>query len=153
MSNFLARIEKSPTSVVLMPALALLGFLDAAFLTIKHFQGISPGCSSVFGCGDVLTSQYSQIAGIPTALLGTFYYLTVIAISMMYINKGDIKLLKYVSYLTIVGLIFSAVLVYVQLFVIGSICAYCMFSALTSTTLFILAMYNLKKLKPKKDNG
>ncbi len=153
MSSFFERIEKSPTFVVLIPAVGLLGFLDAAYLTMKHFQGISPGCSTVFGCGDVLTSQYSQIAGIPTALLGAFYYLAIIVISLVYINKGDNKLLKYVSYLTIVGFVFSFFLVYIQLFVIGSICIYCMFSALTSTVLFILGMYNLKKIKPNKENG
>ena len=153
MSSFFERIEKSPTSIVLMPAIGLLGLMDATFLTMKHFQGITPGCSAVFGCGDVLTSQYSQILGIPTSLLGALYYLTIIVISLVYINKGDNKLLKYVSYLTIIGFIFSIFLVYIQLFVIGSICIYCMFSALTSTVLFILGMYNLKKLKSIKENG
>ena len=122
----------------------LIGFIDAVFLTVKHFQG-TIGCSVISGCQAVLDSSYSTILGIPVALLGAAYYLTIIIIALLYIDiKKDI-ILKILSYFPITGFVFSLWLVYLQFFVINAVCQYCMLSALTSITIFILAMVLLKK--------
>ncbi len=127
---------------------ALLGLCDASYLTIKHFRGEVPPCSILHGCGQVTTSVYSQILGIPVALLGTLYYLTILFGCILYLDTKNTKILKYLSYFTITGLLFSIYFTALQAFVIHSWCQYCLFSAFTSTILFINGMFYLKKTLP-----
>ncbi len=97
-------------------------------------------CSVTHGCDTVLTSDYATIAGVPTALLGALFYLAMLVMSIMYFDTRRPLLLKLMSWLSIPGIIVTAVLVYLQAFVIEAWCQYCLVSAFTSTTLFILGM-------------
>ena len=124
----------------------LIGFIDAVFLTVKHYQG-TIGCSVISGCQSVLDSSYSTVFGVPVALMGVAYYLSIIIIALLYIDIDKKIILKILSYFPITGFVFSIWLVYLQFFVINAICQYCMLSALTSITIFILAMVLLKKNK------
>lgn len=126
---------------------SFIGFLDATYLTILHYTGADALCS-VGGCNEVLTSEYSKIFGIPMALLGLIYYISVFLLSVFYYESRNTKVLKILSLYTIVGFLASAYFVYLQLFVIGKICQYCMLSATTSTILFIFGRYLPKFYKP-----
>jgi len=135
--------------------ISFLGFIDASYLTIKHFTGTPIPCSVLRGCEEVTNSQYSIIGGIPVALLGAVYYLTIF-ILIFFLLSGRLfslnsqngvnenKLLKFIAYLTIIGLLASLWFIYLQIFVIQAICLYCMFSAFTSLTLFIFGIIVLK---------
>ena len=63
----------------------LIGFIDAVFLTVKHYQG-TIGCSVISGCQSVLDSSYSTVFGVPVALMGVAYYLSIIIIALLYID-------------------------------------------------------------------
>lgn len=130
-----------------MLGVSILGFLDAAYLSLEHFLGRVPPCSIVEGCEQVTTSVYSIIAGVPVALLGAVFYLTVLVLSIVYLDTKRNGPLTFAARLTIIGFVASLAFVYIQLFVIHAICIYCMFSALTSTTLFILGMMVLRKTR------
>lgn len=130
-----------------MLGVSILGFLDAAYLSLEHFLGRVPPCSIVEGCEQVTTSVYSIIAGVPVALLGAVFYLTVLVLSIVYLDTKRNGPLTFAACLTIIGFVASLAFVYIQLFVIHAICIYCMFSALTSTTLFILGMMVLRKTR------
>lgn len=79
------------------------------------------------------------------ALLGVFYYLTMLALAVTFLDRRDKRVLRLASWLSIAGLVASVVFVALQLFVIEAVCLYCMGSALTSTLLFILGMIVLQK--------
>jgi uncharacterized membrane protein len=152
----LAQVNNVPSKgwVILFGAFALLGFLDATYLTIKHYLGTPLPCSILHGCEIVTTSIYSVIAassngsgGIPIALLGALYYLTILTMVIIYFDTKKIAVLKAACRLSIIGFLVSLVLVYLQLFVLHAICLYCMFSATTSTLIFITAMYLLALMK------
>jgi uncharacterized membrane protein len=135
------------TLVWLLIIFSLIGFGDALYLTVKHYTGGPIVCSILDGCEVVTTSEYSRIFGIPTALLGTIYYLIVFLGSVIYKESGNLKILKNISLLTVVGLLASAWFVYLQAFVINAFCLYCLASATTSTILFVLGMLTLRQLK------
>ncbi len=145
---------KTPPSkfaaVITFIVVALLGLCDAGYLTIKHFRGEIPPCSILHGCEQVTTSVYSQILGIPVALLGALYYLAILFGCTLYLDTKNTKILKYISYFTITGLLFSLYFTALQAFVIHSWCQYCLFSAFTSTTLFVNGMIYLSKTKTHK---
>ncbi|NIA02246.1 MAG: hypothetical protein GWP15_02585 [Nitrospirae bacterium] len=124
-------------------AVAFLGFIDASYLTLVHYMGAELGCTEWGSCNEVTTSEYSVIFGIPMALMGALYYLAVLILALVYIDTKWKFPLKLIPIATTFGFLFSLGLIYLQLFVIHAICLYCMFSAGTSTILFILSMIYL----------
>jgi len=125
---------------------SLIGFLDSSYLAAKHFLGGIVPCS--FGnCEQVLNSPYSLIFGIPVALLGAIYYLIFFGATILYFDTKKTAILKYLSFYSIAGLAASLWFVYTQLFIIHSICEFCILSAASSTLLFISGMVYLSKSK------
>jgi uncharacterized membrane protein len=126
---------------------ALLGFLDASYLTMVHYLHIIPPCYIVQGCETVTTSAYSKILGIPVALLGALYYLTVFSLMLFYADKREIRVLPFITGATVLGFLSSLWFLYVQGVLIGEWCMYCLFSALTSSILFAFGLYVWKRRK------
>lgn len=124
-----------------------IGFGDATHLTISHYTGADLRCGNAGGCNTVTGSAYSAILGIPVALLGALYYASVILLAIAYLDTKKEKLLRVLTVLPIAGLVASLWFVYLQLFVIHSICIYCMVSAGTSTVLFILSQLLRVRIK------
>lgn len=125
-------------------AIASIGMIDAVYLTVKHYEG-SIDCSIISGCQEVLGSSYSEFMGIPLALMGVAYYLSIIFLSLLFIDSENKYALLGLKYIPSFGFLFSLWLVYLQIFVIGSICQYCMLSALSSTVLFVISLSLIKK--------
>jgi uncharacterized membrane protein len=134
----------------ILPVIALLGFIDAVYLTTKYYSG-NINCSIISGCQEVLSSQYSAIVGIPLALLGALYYLFVLIAAIVYIDSRNKWALKIISIFPTIGFLFSIWLTYLQAYVIKAFCQYCILSALTSTILFILSLIIMKKNKLPKE--
>ncbi len=124
--------------------LALLGFADATYLTLKHYSGTPITCSLTHGCDIVTSSAYSEIFGIPVALLGALYYLSVILLSIFVLDRKNPKILRLISHFTWVGLGASVYFIIVQAFILNAWCQYCIGSAITSTSLFVVGMVYLK---------
>ena len=134
-----------PKLVSLFLIVSLLGFLDAAYLTIEHYRGVVPPCAIVTGCETVTTSQFSLILGVPVALLGAMYYLLLTVLSILYFDTKNERWIKRAAILTPLGLLASTWFIYLQAFIIKAWCLYCLGSATTSLALFVLGMVLLKK--------
>lgn len=120
---------------------SLLGFLDAAYLTIKHYQqGILP-CYIFEGCDLVTTSKYSVFFGIPVSLFGAVYYVFILLAALFYLDTKKNAVLKILKYTPVAGLLASIWFLFLQLFVIKAVCFYCIVSAITSTTIFIASLF------------
>ena len=125
---------------------ALIGFIDAAYLTFEHFLGRVPPCSILHGCEKVTTSPYAEVFGIPLALFGAIYYFTLLVLIIAHFDLRKQIILKLAALITPVGFLSSLYFIYLQLFVIKAICLYCMISAAASTALFILGMIILRAM-------
>lgn len=137
----------SPKLLFVWLALSFLGFIDAAYLTANHYLHVSLPCTIVHGCEIVTTSDYSTAFGIPVALLGAAYYLSVFFGIVTFKETKNTTLLRGISWFTVFGLVASAWFLYVQAFILEAYCQYCLLSAITSTTLFLLGMFTLRTLK------
>lgn len=124
--------------------LALIGFADATFLTVEHFMNKVPPCT-ISGCETVLTSQYSYILGIPVALLGSIYYLSLLVLCFAYLDSKKDVFIRSAFAITFFGIAFSIYFVLVQALIIHAYCQYCLVSAFISTILFIISIIALKK--------
>jgi uncharacterized membrane protein len=119
---------------------ALVGVIDATYLTIEHMAGRSVRCMIVSGCDEVLSSRYATIAGtVPVAALGALAYFTAFSLATLTLfgYDGARRLL-----VPLVALMLLATLwfVYLQAFVIEAFCAYCLLSAAVTTTLALLVI-------------
>jgi uncharacterized membrane protein len=156
----LKHLLKQPLQVVpnkvaiILLIVALIGFADAGYLTVEHYKDAIPPCSITGGCESVLTSGYATIAGLPVSLIGAVYYLLIAVGIFTYIESKKTRLLKLALLLVVLGFIATLWFVYLQLFVIKAICLYCMGSALTTTLLFIGAVYvfHLQKFNGPREN-
>lgn len=121
---------------------ALLGFIDASFLTVEHYRNKIPPCTTS-SCEVVLTSTYATVLGFPVALLGAIYYLSILVLLIIYFDIKNEKIFRFILFYTTVGFLSSIYFFIIQAFIIHSYCQYCLISALTSTILFIVSMYSL----------
>ncbi|MFH1284940.1 MAG: vitamin K epoxide reductase family protein [Candidatus Peregrinibacteria bacterium] len=123
---------------------AFAGLLDATYLTVAQISGSELNCTIFEGCNEVARSKYSEIFGIPVALFGALFYLTMLILSLLYYDTRSRAVLSIIPPIAAAGFLFTLYLVYLQLFVIHAVCIYCMFSALTTTTLFVLSISLLR---------
>ncbi len=138
-----------PITLLITPG---FGFIDATYLTTQHYLGSPVACSILKGCEQVTTSAYSSIGGIPVALLGSIYYLTVIILAVCFLDSKKDYFLDIIAKISPFGFLASLYFVYLQIFIIKAICIYCMGSAITSTLIFILGMfYLIKKHQPPSE--
>lgn len=151
--------QESTKDLVLSISLILLAFgalFDAFYLTVKHYSKEIPPCSiHILGdCGQVLTSQYATIFGIPVALLGMFHYFALVILLLLSIYTAKKLFIRLAFLSTSVGFVVSLYLVILQLTVIKAICQYCMISAFFSFIIYFLIRIRFKEeyreLIPKK---
>lgn len=118
---------------------ALIGLGDAVYLTIHHFTLVPVPCGDAFDCGQVLTSDYAEIAGIPLALFGAIAYFSAFSLATL-AAFGNRKMWFLFGVQACLMAAFSLWLLYLQAFVIGAFCQFCLISAATTFVLFIIAL-------------
>ncbi|PIP86667.1 hypothetical protein COV42_00510 [Candidatus Campbellbacteria bacterium CG11_big_fil_rev_8_21_14_0_20_44_21] len=141
-------IKTLPINLLLL--FSLIGFLDALYLTISHFQGNEAGCFLVHGCDIVLNSKYSEIFGLPTAFLGLLFYLVIFLGVFVYNFKKDENLIKKILLITPLGFLATLWFLYLQAVVLRAFCSYCLLSAVASTLIFLTGMSILWQQKKKE---
>jgi len=122
--------------------LALVGLTDAAYLTVHHFTAEPVPCSLTNGCEQVLTSDYAELFGLPLAGFGAAAYFVAFALALLAVYGNDIAWKLY-GVLAALMALFSGYLIYVQGYRIGVFCQFCLLSALTSVSLFVVYLISL----------
>jgi uncharacterized membrane protein len=143
----------SPPSwlAALASVVALLGLADAIYLTVHYYTAVPVPCSVTGGCETVLSSSYSELFGIPIAAFGAAAYFVAFCLALL-TAFGNRTMWRLFGIQTLVMALVSAWLIYVQGAVIGAYCQYCLVSAGTSCSLFILFLVSLLfKVQPPVD--
>jgi uncharacterized membrane protein len=115
--------------------LSLVGFADSVYLTTAHYLGLTVPCDITHGCEKVLSSQYSQILGIPLAVLGIVFYTGIIFFSLLANHYNIFR--KILSWYLALGSLLACVFLYQQFFVIKQVCQYCLVVDLLTIILFL----------------
>lgn len=138
-----------PILFAIFTAVAAIGWGVSVFLTGVHFWVLPlPAGFDVTGTPwAVMTSEWAYVLGIPLALFGAFYYLTTLLLSGLWFHTRHALVLKILTPITVIGVMSSAFFVYLQLFVIGAICPFCMVSAVATTVLLTLELIMLRMSK------
>lgn len=131
-----------------LPALAsifaLVGIVDSVYLTIHHLTAVPVPCSLISGCETVLTSPYAEFAGIPIAAFGAAAYFAAFSFAV-FAAFGNRLMWTFFGIQSAVMAAITCWLLYLQAFVIGAFCQFCLISALSSFALF--ATFLISKLK------
>lgn len=135
LTNSFARRDLAKPILLLF---SIAGFFDSAYLTILHYKDTIPPCNIAKGCETVLTSQFSTIAGIPVALIGSLYFLFLIFVVL----NG--KFFKYFKFFAFLGVVASAYFFSTQAFILKAFCQYCILSEVIILTIFIVSFKNKK---------
>jgi uncharacterized membrane protein len=130
---------------ITMIALATIGLGVASYLTYVHYAGIKPACTAGGSCAKVQSSIYSELAGVPVALIGLIGY--VVILGSLLAPENETTRFSTVGF-TVVGFGFSAYLTYRELFSIHAICEWCVSSAVIMTILMCLAVWRFLRGDP-----
>ncbi len=125
--------------------LSFLGFLDATYLTILHYKNAFPPCTITSGCETVLTSKYATIYGIPISLIGSLFYFLLISLSILILTDFKKIFPKALIIIVLSGTLISLMLIYIQFFILRTLCQYCLFSEGVNFLLLGAALLFLKK--------
>jgi uncharacterized membrane protein len=137
--------------------LALVGLFVALYLWL-HALGLGGAikCGASGGCETVQTSHWAVLLGFPVALYGVVGYLAVLIVALVSLRPGagaDRQWNAMLVGLSTLGVLFTAYLTYLELFVIHAICRWCVGSAVIITLIWIVALRSLRSPATRTDPG
>lgn len=122
-----------------VPALAGVGLLVAVYMAFVETTGTEAVCGPVGDCNTVQHSEYALLFGaLPIGVFGVVGYVVILATWVLARTRSgrwsavaEITLLGLISF----GVLFSIRLTFLEPFVIGASCAWCLSSAVIITVL------------------
>lgn len=126
-----------------VPLLALVGLVVAGYLAFIESTGGEAVCGPVGDCNTVQQSEYAFLFGVVSVgLLGMLSYIAIL--SAWLIDRWGSERLADLAKIAIFsialfGTFFSIYLTFLEPFVIGATCAWCLTSAVVITTLMLIS--------------
>jgi uncharacterized membrane protein len=130
--------------------LSLLGLFVSAYLYLYKIGRIGTLACGTGGCETVQTSVWSRFAGVEVSLIGVVGYALLLVVALVALRpaladrRGPAAVLVA---LAAGGVLFTAYLTYLELFVIHAICRWCLGSAAIVVTLLLLGLLELRRLR------
>jgi uncharacterized membrane protein len=122
--------------------LSLAGLGVSLYLAWVYTADTVAVCFGNHGCDLVQHSPYAWIGGIPVPALGAAAYvlLAALAVAALRLEARRELLLLGMFGVGLTGVLFSAYLTYLELFVIHAICTWCVVSAVIMVAVFSLSL-------------
>jgi uncharacterized membrane protein len=137
-----APVSESRIAIWISPVLAAAGLAIAAYLTLIELTGEPAFCGPVGDCNVVQQSSYAFLFGvIPLGVLGVLGYAAFILMwsTSRFVPDRLRDVLRIALFaLAVVGTLFSVYLTFLEPFVLGATCAWCLTSAILQTLLLWL---------------
>ena len=123
-------------------ALAILGLLVSIYMTVYKVTSNDNMCLGSGDCSTVNASRYSEVNGIPVALIGVLGYAAIIGLHWLerkndFFEQNGSMILFGIS---LFGFFFTLWLVYVEVAVLKALCPFCVTSQITMTIIFVLSI-------------
>lgn len=130
--------------------LALIGVFVSVYLTLYKLGYIGELQCAVGSCETVNTSRWATFLGLPVAAWGLGFYVSALALAFLGVQErhADSRALSVALVaLTGWGVLFSGWLTYLELFVIGAICIWCVTSAVIVAVMFVVSLADLREFR------
>lgn len=138
------------TRRMLTALVALVGLFVALYLALYKAGLIGTLACGAGECETVQLSRWATLLGLPVAAWGVGYYALVFGLALAGTQDrwaDSHRLSLALLALTAWGLLFSGWLTYLELFVIGAICRWCVVSAVIATLLFGLSLWDWQRTR------
>lgn len=127
-----------------IPVLCMAGLVVAGYLAYVETTQVEAVCGPVGDCNTVQQSEYARLFGIlPIGVMGILGYIMILLAWIV----GRLAHPRFTAYahlallgMTAFGILFSIYLTFLEPFVIGATCAWCLTSAILMTVLFWLSL-------------
>ena len=123
--------------------MSLLGVFVSAYLYLYKIGRIGTLACGSGSCETVQTSPWSRFAGVEVALIGVVGYAVLFAVAMLALQpplaarRWPADLLTALAAL---GVLFTAYLTWLELFIIHAVCRWCVGSAAIIVSVLVLAL-------------
>jgi uncharacterized membrane protein len=127
--------------------LALIGLVDAIYLTWVKLANQVAICGGVGDCETVNNSQYSELFGVPIAVFGGVAYLAILLFTLLE-DRNEILAENgpmLVFGISLAGVLYSAYLTYIEIYVLRAICPYCVLSAVVLLGILLVSGVRLRQ--------
>jgi len=129
---------------------ALAGVLVSAYLWLYKVGVIGTLACGSGGCETVQLSPYSRFLGIEVALIGLLGYGGLLGLALLSLQPRFAAARWPVTALAVLsgaGLVFTLYLKYLELFVIGAICRWCVVSAVLIALFFLISLLEYRRVR------
>lgn len=148
--GFLGRTNKL---AMLLVAAGSLGFLASFILTVDKFRmlqdpNFKPTCSinPILSCGSVMQSHQASVFGFANSLIGVsaFSALSLLGLALLAGARFSKWFWQLIQVAAIGGIIFSHWLIYQSIYVLNTLCPFCIVVwAVTIPTFLYITLYNI----------
>ncbi len=123
---------------------SILGVFVSAYATYQHYRPSGRSfcnLNNVVSCDIVNKSKYSEIAGIPVAIIGIIGYLVLAGLAGMLLTRRKEHMGRPALVILSGGaLLFSFYLTFVEFFWLGALCLLCITSQIIILLIFITSL-------------
>jgi uncharacterized membrane protein len=126
-------------------ALAVIGLLVSIYMTIYKVTSNEAMCVGSSGCSEVNASRYSEVNGIPVAVLGVGGYAAILVLLFLEQRSGffeDNGTMIFFG-ISLVGFLFTLYLIYVEIALIKAYSPFCLTSKAVMSIIFIISVVRL----------
>jgi uncharacterized membrane protein len=136
---------------MIIAVLALFGLLVAAYMALYKFGVIGTlACGGTGSCETVQTSKWAVMWGVPVPVIGAVGYAVIIGVALLGLQPrwfNSRRLANALFILATAAFVYSMYLSYLEQFVIGAWCRYCIASAVIATLIWIFSLAELPRLR------
>jgi uncharacterized membrane protein len=137
-----------------VPVLAVIGVGVATYLSFVEVTGARAVCGPVGDCNTVQQSAYARLLGVPIGVLGLGGYVAMAAawaVGLMARTRLRRGAWLALWVMALVGTAFSMYLTFLEPFVIGATCAWCLSSAVIITLILLAATPSATRILRPRD--
>lgn len=146
---------------ILIGMLALLGFADSVYMTLVHFEVISPismessGVCTLTGnsCSNVILSPKASVAGVPHAVLGAAYFAVLLGAVGLRLLTGRWFLPYFMLAFLLAGFAFSIYLTHQLLFKLHAPCPFCLAAHAINAVVLVLYAISMRSEPSNETRG
>lgn len=136
------------TSLRATAVLALVGILDAIYGVEQHFGPVGTAKCNWGGrisCDIVNKSVFSEIAGVPVAVIGLLGYLAILAVSLWLLRRPTKHGARLLFGLAMGGLLFSFYLTFIEAWMLRAVCPICVVSQTVITAVAVSSYLAMRR--------
>jgi uncharacterized membrane protein len=125
--------------------LVVVGLLVSIYMTIYKVTSNETLCLGSGDCSTVNASRYSEVYGIPVAIVGIAGYLAILLVHWYerrekFFERNGLML---IFGLALAGFLFTVYLIYVEFAILRAFCPFCLTSQSAMTIIFIISIIRL----------